>query len=190
MIHRIVTPICRKTKSFYMCERFGSEFVLEGTKSPLFVYRKMELAEQIKQMADQHFLGSTHFVLDVRVNARMSPPKIVVVVDGDQGITIDECANLSRALSDSIHESDLMEDYTMEVTTPGIDQPLKLLRQYIKNIGRNMKVELKENEVVRGKLHEVLTDEIIIETEGKEKSIRSIPFDQISKTTVTISFKS
>ena len=189
MIHRIVTPICRKTKSFYICERFGSEFVLEGTKSPLFVYRKMELAEQIKQMADQHFWGSTHFVLDVRVNARMSPPKIVMVVDGDQGITIDECANLSRALSDSIHESNLMEDYTMEVTTPGIDQPLKLLRQYQKHIGRNLKVELKESEVVRGKLLQMEDDSITIEVEGKEKNRMKISFNQINKTFVQVSFK-
>jgi ribosome maturation factor RimP len=166
-----------------------NEFVLEGTQSPLFVYKKMELSEQIKQMADRHFLGSTHFVLDVKVNTRMAPPKIVVVVDGDLGITIDECANLSRALSDSIHETNLLEDFTMEVTTPGVDQPLKLLRQYPKNIGRNLKVELKENEVVRGKLQQVLSDAIIIEIEGKEKTLRSIPFDQINKTTVTISFK-
>ena len=158
----------------------------------------LDLAAKIKQMADPHFGSGSHFVLDVKVNTRMNPPKIVVVVDGDNGITIDDCANLSRALSDSIHEANLLEDYNLEVTTPGIDQPLKLLRQYQKHIGRNLKIELKEEGgsspfggqgAVRGKLLQIEADGISIEGEGKEKSIRTIPFDQISKTFVTVSFK-
>jgi len=153
----------------------------------------MDLAVQIKQMADQHFVGSGHFVLDVRVNSRLNPPKIIVVVDGDSGITIDDCATLSRVLSDSIHESALLEDYTLEVTTPGIDQPLKLLRQYQKHIGRTLKIVLKENEVVRGKLQQIEGEEIVVEEEKKEKKgekkIRRIEFNQIEKTFVQVSFK-
>jgi ribosome maturation factor RimP len=155
----------------------------------------MEISAQINQMANQHFAGSNHFVLDVRVNTRLNPPKIVVVVDGDAGITIDECANLSRSLSDSIHQAELLEDYTLEVTTPGIDQPLRLLRQYQKHIGRRLKVELKEKELAWGKLQQLEADGIVIEEEGKEKgkktekSIRKIAFDQIDKTFVQVSFK-
>ena len=149
----------------------------------------LALSGQIKQMADRHFTGSTHFVLDVKVNNRMNPPKITVVVDGDTGITIDDCAHLSRALSDSIHQANLLDDYNLEVTTPGIDQPLKWLRQYQKHIGRTLKVEMKENKVVRGKLHQIEEDGIIIEAEGKDKSIMKIDFNQISKTFVMVSFK-
>ena len=153
---------------------------------------KPELHEQIKQMADLHFSGSAHFVLDVKVNARMNPPKILVTVDGDNGITIDDCANLSRALSDSIHEANLLEDYNLEVSTPGIDQPLKLLRQYKKHIGRSLKVMLtEENEVARGKLLHMEDDGIVIEEEAskKEKKTRKILFSQINKTFVQVSFK-
>lgn len=149
---------------------------------------------QIKEMADRHFAASPHFVLDVRVIERLKPPKIIVTVDGDNGITIDDCANLSRALSDAIHESNLLDNYNLEVTTPGIDQPLKLSRQYQQHIGRTLKVELIEREVLRGKLLGVESGSITIEEEGKqkgknEKNIRSIAFDQILKTFVTISFK-
>jgi ribosome maturation factor RimP len=150
---------------------------------------KVELAEQIKQMAEQHLAGSPHFVLETKVNSRMNPPKIVVVVDGDEGITIDDCAHLSRALSDSIHKTNLLDDYNLEVTTPGVDQPLKLLRQYHKHIGRNLKVEMKENEIARGKLIEVDADGILLELEGKEKTKMKINFDQINKTIVQVSFK-
>ncbi len=169
--------------------------VKRGPKSPLFVYRKMDLAAQIKQLADRHLAQSSHFVLNVRVIDRLKPPKITVVLDGDQGIAIDDCANLSRALSDFIHETALLEDYNLEVTTPGIDQPLKLLRQFQKHIGRTLKIELMENEVVRGKLLQIENNEVIIEEESKlkgkltGKNIRRINFDQIDKTFVMVSFK-
>ena len=155
---------------------------------------KLELPAQIKHLANQ-LVGSSHFVLDVKVNARMNPPRITVVVDGDAGITIDDCANLSRALSDAMHKESVLDDYNLEVTTPGIDQPLKLLRQYPKHVGRNLKIELKEKETVRGKLQQVENDAIIIEEEAPKadkkagKNIRKITFDQIDKTFVTVSFK-
>lgn len=145
-------------------------------------------------MAELHFGEGSHFVLDVKVHSRIAPPKITVVVDGDNGISIDDCAALSQAISDSIHESNLLEDYNLEVTTPGVDQPLKLMRQYQKHIGRNLKVEMKEKEIIRGKLLLLEGGEITLEEEGKqkgkaEKKIRKIPFEQIEKTFVMISFK-
>ncbi len=153
----------------------------------------METAAQIKQLVDQHLAGSSHFVLEVRVNARLNPPKITVIVDGDQGITIDDCANVSRALGDAIHEQNLLEDYTLEVTTPGIDQPLKLVRQYTKHIGRSLKIDLKDKTVVRGKLLEADAQSITVEEEAKArkapKSIIKLTFEQIEKTLVMISFK-
>jgi ribosome maturation factor RimP len=154
---------------------------------------KLDLAAQIRELADQQLAGSTHFVLEVRANTRLNPPRITVIVDGDAGITIDDCANLSRALGDAMHEGNVLEDYNLEVTTPGIDQPLKLLRQYPKHIGRNLKIELKEKEIVRGKLQQVESNNIVIEEETKnkkgEKNIRKIEFNQIDKTFVQISFK-
>src|SRR5689334_14315875 len=138
----------------------------------------MDLSEQIRHLASQHLEGTTHFVLTVKVIERVNPSRITVVVDGDDGITIDDCAKLSRSLSDSINQSALLEDYNLEVTTPGIDQPLKLLRQFKKHTGRNLKIELKDKEVVRGKLvgleGESLNVEEEVKTQGKksEKTIR------------------
>lgn len=152
-------------------------------------------------MVDQKLANGPHFALDVRVNARLNPPKITVIVDGDNGITIDDCANISRALSDAIHQENLLEDYNLEVTTPGIDQPLKLPRQYAKHIGRTLKIELKagvdspfgSQGAVRGKLLEVDAVSITVEEEKKDKkapiNIQKLTFDQLEKTLVMISFK-
>jgi len=155
----------------------------------------MDLSEQIQQLAARHLEGSTHFVLNVKVIEKLNPPRITVIVDGEEGITIDDCAKLSRALSDSIDQAGLLNDYTMEVTTPGIDQPLRLLRQYKKHTGRNLKIELKDREMVRGKLVDLQGDVIVLEEEAKtqgkrsEKNIRSINFELIEKTFVMVSFK-
>ena len=168
------------------------EIIKEGTESPLFVCIDfMETAAQIKQLIDQKLANGPHFVLDVRVNARLNPPKVTAIVDGDNGITIDDCANISRALGDILEN--ILEDYTLEVTTPGADQPLKLSRQYTKHIGRNLKIELKDKAIVRGKLLAADAQGIAVEEEAKEKkaikTIQKLTFDQIEKTVVIISFK-
>ena len=187
---------CQSLKIIYLCPRFEYRICFRGDrKSPLCLSKKMDLVTQIRQLTEQQVHSTSHFVLDVRVNERLRPPRITVIVDGDNGITIDDCANMSRALGDSLHQQNILEDYNLEVTTPGIDQPLKLQRQYPKHIGRNLKIELKENETVRGKLEKVELDAITIEEEVSKKdkkagkSIRRINFDQINKTFVQVSFK-
>jgi ribosome maturation factor RimP len=82
----------------------------------------------------------------------------------------------------------------LEVTTPGVDQPLKLHRQYKKNIGREVKVQLKDKKIERGKLVEVTEESIYLEQEvkeGKKKELKKIPFQflDIERTLVEVSFK-
>jgi ribosome maturation factor RimP len=155
----------------------------------------MDLSGKIKDLADQHLAGTSHFVLNVKLIEKLNPPRITVVVDGEEGITIDDCARLSRALGDSISQAALLDDFSLEVTTPGIDQSLKLLRQFKKHVGRTLKIELKENETVRGKLIDLEGDLIVLEEETKtkgkksEKNIRKINFELIDKTFVMVSFK-
>src|SRR5277367_6841240 len=136
----------------------------------------MDLKEKIKELAETALANPAHFLVEVVVS-KHKPWKFTVIVDGDQGITIDGCAALSRTLNESL-ESEISDPYTLEVSTPGLDHPLKLKRQYIKNIGRGLKVVKKiviEAEIGRGKKIEM-------------KSIE-IPFTEIEKTFVTVSFK-
>jgi ribosome maturation factor RimP len=135
-----------------------------------------------------------HFVVDVTVSSRRPPYKVTVMVDGDNGITIDDCATLSRKLSATLDGQPMLDDqYTLEVSTPGLDQPLKLLRQYKKNIGRQLKMKLA-NGLMEGRLLDVTPENITVEQqvkEGKTRSVavREIPFSDIEKSFVLVSFK-
>jgi ribosome maturation factor RimP len=154
----------------------------------------MELTEEIKKTATAHLKNESHFVVDVIVSLRNNPKKLLVIVDGDKGISIDDCADLSRELSTALDETNLVEGaFVLEVSTPGLDQPLKTKRQYVKNIGRSVKIKTKEK-TVEGKLAAVTEDklELLQQTgSGKKREEKTIEvkFDDIEKTFVLVSFK-
>jgi ribosome maturation factor RimP len=153
----------------------------------------MDLVEEIKAMAQKR-LTESQFLVDVLVTARKGPKKVMVIVDADQGFNIDECAELSRHLSKLLDERNLIDDnYMLEVTTPGVDFPLKLNRQYRKNVGRSLKVKLRDK-TIEGKLTMASEDTITLEQEtgsGKKKEITSMVLSiaDIEKAHVLVSFK-
>lgn len=130
------------------------------------------------------------------VSIRIKPTNnIKVFIDGDNGITIEKCVRFNRALYKRIEESGMYPDgdFSLEVSSPGIDEPLKLHRQYTKNIGREVEVSFTDGSTKEGKLVSVAEADIIIEhTEGKGKKAVTqqlvIPFENIKSTTVQIKF--
>lgn len=154
----------------------------------------MEIIEEIRRIITGILADSTQFLVDVIVKGTKGTQKVLVIIDGDKGVTIDDCANLSRELSKALDDARwLDESYTLEVSTPGLDQPLKLKRQYIKNIGRKIRVHVQQH-IEEGKLVEVMDDVIKIEQElgqGKQKEVKmtEISFSEIDKTFVLVSFK-
>jgi ribosome maturation factor RimP len=155
---------------------------------------QMEIVDQIRRIAEGKLEEPSQFVVDVIVSSRNGPQKIMVIIDGDHGINIDDCANISRELSKVLDESSLLsEQYTLEVSTPGLDQPLKLKRQYKKNIGRKVRVKFQDK-IVEGKLLDATDEKIIVGHEtgaGKDKIIQrvEIQFSDIDKSFVLVSFK-
>jgi ribosome maturation factor RimP len=155
----------------------------------------MEIVDDIKNIVAAKLTDSSQFLVDVIVKGHKGPQKVLVVIDSDKGVTIDGCADLSRELSKAFDETQLFTNsYMLEVSTPGLDQPLRLKRQYPKNIGRSIKVVMKDQQLLEGKLIDVADEVIRIEQEigtgkAKEKVIREIPFSDIDKTFVFISFK-
>lgn len=153
----------------------------------------MEIADEIRKIAEERLNDPAKFIVDVNVSLR-GTQKVLVTIDGDNGVTIDDCADISRELGKVLDDSNLLKDsYTLEVSTPGLDQPLKLKRQYTKNIGRKLRVKLKET-TVEGKLLSVAPEEIEIEQEvgsgrKKEVNVIGIPFSEIDKSFVLVSFK-
>lgn len=155
----------------------------------------MDLGEKINQLSHQFLANESQFVVNVTVSALQGPQKVTVALDGDHGVTIDDCAALSRKLLDSLEEQGLIgENFTLEVTTPGLDRPLKMKRQFFKNIGRGMRVHLNDKKVVEGKLCEVTEEKITLEQEmmaGKKKEFTktSFAFPDIEKAYVQILLK-
>lgn len=154
----------------------------------------MDLSAEIKQLAESKLTDPAHFVVDVIVSAKRGPKKVMVLMDGDTGISIDDCAKMSRALSETLDAMpELEESYTLEVSTPGVDHPLKLNRQYPKHVGRSLRVKWGEQSA-EGKLERVtdLAISLIIVTgKGKKKEENTvvIPFSEIEKAFVLVSFK-
>ncbi|SJZ62595.1 ribosome maturation factor [Sediminibacterium ginsengisoli] len=130
------------------------------------------------------------------VSARIKPTNnIKVYLDGDNGIAIDKCVRFNRQLYKMIEEAGMYPEgeFSLEVSSPGLDEPLKLLRQYHKNIGRNVEVVFTDGTTRVGKLLEVAEADILLEhTEGKGKKAVTqqlvIPFSNIKTTTVQIKF--
>ena len=153
-----------------------------------------DLTAEIKKLAETHLKDASHFVVEVIVSLRNNPKKLLVILDGDKGITIDDCAELSRDLSNALDETNLVDGaFVLEVSTPGLDQPLKNRRQYVKNIGRNVKVKTKDS-TEEGTLSQVLESKIeLLQQVGtgkkKEEKTVEISFENIDKTFVLVSFK-
>ena len=154
----------------------------------------MGLEDQIKRIAEEKLTDPTIFIVDVVVSAKKGPKKVLVIVDGDNGVNIDVCAAISRDVSQRLDETGMLdESYTLEVSTPGLDQPLKLKRQYVINIGRKLRVKLADK-IEEGKLEAVTDETITLITEtgsGKKKETKNIDIDfsQIEKAFVLVSFK-
>jgi ribosome maturation factor RimP len=146
--------------------------------------------EDIVNLSEGFLSEADLFLVDVIVKPGN---KIFIYIDGDESVTIQDCVNLSRHIESSLDRD--KDDFELNVSSAGIDQPLKLPRQYHKNIGRDIKVLLKDGSRKKGRLVKVEEETIEIETAvaGKKKK-RSEPelvminLSDIKETKVSVSF--
>ena len=148
----------------------------------------MSLVDKIKSIVTD-YLDEDLFLIDVLIRGKAVGQKVIILVDGDQGITIDQCASISRQMAATFDELDLIRNaYQLEVSSPGLDHPIKLKRQFIKNQGRKLKVATPDEELT-GKLVQVGKNLTLEIKEKKESKMVEIPFDQVIKANVLVSFK-
>jgi ribosome maturation factor RimP len=147
--------------------------------------KAMELAESL---AGSHGVK----VLDVEIVGSVTRPQVRVFIDREGGVTLDECAAFSRALSALFDVEDpIPTSYTLEVSSPGLDRPLKKMKHFEQSIGKLAKVVLKQKvdgeHVHIGRIMEVRGGVITLRTgEGKEVLV---PFDIISRARLEIELK-
>jgi ribosome maturation factor RimP len=142
-----------------------------------------------------------YFLVEIKIK---STNNIKVFIDGDKGISIEKCTQFNRQLYKILEGNNFFPsgDFSLEVSSPGIDKPLKLQRQYIKNTGRKIEVLFNDDTRKTGRLIQVSSNDIIIEetTDKVKKPARLsqsgveetkqlvIPFSNIKTTTVQIEF--
>ncbi len=103
--------------------------------------------KQIKKLIDSQLQGTDKFLVDIIVKRGNS---ILVFIDGDEGVKLQDCIDLSRHIESNLDRD--YEDFSLNVSSHGLDQPLKLLRQYKKNEGRGLSVLLSDGSKIKGKL--------------------------------------
>ncbi len=157
------------------------------------------MEERIADLLDKKFEETEFadcYLIDIQLGAKGN--KLEVFIDSDSGVTFEKCQKISRYLEAHLDEGKwLGEDYTLEVSSPGISRPLKLPRQYLKNVGRNIEINTKAGTKKEGKLIEATdfaatVEEIVITKEGKKKKKEVmqtiIPYDEIKKAIIKIQF--
>ncbi|NQX90631.1 MAG: ribosome assembly cofactor RimP [Flavobacteriales bacterium] len=149
---------------------------------------------QIRELVEEELKDSDTFIVELSVS---SGNAIKVLIDGDKGASIDQCVKVSRLIEGSLDRD--LEDFELQVSSPGADQPLKVKRQYPKHIGRNVKVVTSAGKL-EGELINVQENEILVKTREKRRiegrkakewveEEHSIPFENIIETKVIIAFK-
>lgn len=134
------------------------------------------------------------FLVDLTIAAAND---IVIIIDGDNGVSVQDCLDVSRAIEFNMDKE--KEDFSLQVMSAGLSQPLLLLRQYRKNIGRELDVLLHDDTKIQGELTAVEEDKITLTLRyRKPKDIgkgkidveenREIPYTEIKKSLVVIKF--
>lgn len=154
----------------------------------------MQVENRVRELVEEKIADRPELFL---VEVKMLPNnKLIIHVDGDEGINIQDCAAISRHVGFHLEEENAIEKaYNLEVSSPGVGEPLQLKRQYHKNVGRELGIKLADGTKKEGKLLEVGENAIVIEEKVKEKGKKaqlvetSVAFENITETKVLISFK-
>ncbi len=119
--------------------------------------------EQVEEIINKQILGNEYFLVDINVQ----PGNIItVLIDKYAGITIDECVAISHKLELLMNRE--KEDFELNVSSPGINKPFKVLEQYIKNIGRLIEIIDDQGQKYTGKLLDVKNNTLTLEKKHKK----------------------
>jgi len=171
----------------------------DGDQSPLFYYDEIAMlrSEEVKEIVKKEVLANGLFLVDFTMD---NQGRINVDVDSEQGVTIKECVDLNRTLEAALDRE--KEDFELTVASPGLGQPLKVVEQYLKNIGRKLEIVTLTGDKMAGILLDVISNSGItlevserrkLEGAKKKKTLvveqRTLTFEEIKTAKVVIAFK-
>lgn len=140
----------------------------------------MITTEHITELVTQHIGGTDIFLVEVLVKPGNS---ILVHVDRSEGISIDECVKISRFLNENLDRE--VEDFSLEVSSPGLGGAFRVKQQYEKNLGRDIEVLYTDGIKVKGKLEKVTDTGVVLKVQGDDEEIS---YDEIKAAKAIISF--
>lgn len=167
---------------------------MRGARLPSF-YTKMTFKEKVSELVEKGLAAHPSlFLIDLKI---AEGNKITVVLDGDKGVTLQDCIDMSRAVEHNLDREE--QDFSLDVLSAGVSTPLRLQRQYVKNIGRTLKVTKTDGSITEAPLTAANDDFITLEWEAREpKKIgkgketvqkkEEIPYGQIKEAIVIITF--
>lgn len=157
-------------------------------------YTTMAFREKILELLEEGLKEKPSlFLVDLTVTETL---KVIVTLDGDNGVNLQDCIDISRAIDNNLDREE--QDYSLEVASAGVSTPLKMLRQYRKNIGRTLKVKTA-TETIEAVLEQVSEESILLSWtarepkklgKGKEtvEHKREVSYSEIKEAIVTIIF--
>jgi ribosome maturation factor RimP len=146
--------------------------------------------DHIRQLTENHISGTGIFLVDVRLS---STGRITVLIDRNEGVTIDDCAALSRYISQEMGEA--VGDFELNISSPGLDMPFLVIEQYRKNEGCMVEVVANDSSREKGILMNITRGGFDLRVDTKQKNkevtsvIRSFNYEDVKTVKVIISFK-
>jgi ribosome maturation factor RimP len=147
--------------------------------------------QQVTELLEGEFTRAGFELADVVVEASTRPARIVVIADGDEPPDLAAIAALSRASSELLDKLEDSDPYVLEVTTPGVDRPLKAERHYRRARGRKVELELSDGTHVTGRMGELAEGVVRLVVAGKRQgdyAVRELPLGEIVKGVVQVDF--
>ena len=165
--------------------------------SPLFVKQllKMITKAEIVKLVEEKIEGTEYYIVDISVS---SSNQIHVEIDGDKGVKINDCVQISRHIEGNYDREEV--DFELTVSSAGMDQPFKILRQYQRYVDREVEMKTTQGDKIKGILVSADDKAVVLEVTRKEKiegkkkkqiviENKTVPMEQVKEAKVVISFK-
>ncbi len=179
-------------KNAYICITIWEEDLTKSSFLFLDMDKLTQLKEVIEKEINTYFEHSDLFLVDIKV---LTNGKVEIFADGKANITIDECAKISKHIHHFLEENNLMSDnLSLDVSSPGMDEPLKVAQQFQKQLHKKVDVVLKNGLKITGELiaadeEKILVKETIIIKKTETIEEHTFSFDEIKSVKKHFNFK-
>lgn len=145
---------------------------------------------QVIELLGREFVRAGYEIEDVVIDTRVRPPRITVIADGDDPLDLDTIATLSRSASALLDGLDATADhYVLEVSSPGVDRPLRTDRHFRRARGRKVEIALSDGSRLTGRVGETRDRTVaLVVRAGRDWTLREIPLAEIVKAVVQVEF--